>query len=212
MPVFNGQKYIEEAIASVQKQRDCDLELIVVDDGSTDRTPEILQRMTGRVQVVRQDNAGPAAARNAGIRLAEGDWIGFLDADDLWPDDKLSLHLAQLKRAAHAEVVFGWTSAFRLSEDGRKSWEGAPHFFLNVGSALVKREVFEKVGLFDESLHYSEDVDWFMRARDKGIQIDFSQDPVLYYRLHPEGISQQRDPGSLQITQVLYKALQRKNR
>ncbi len=210
IPVFNGEKYIEEAIASVLAQKGAEIEVIVVDDGSTDGTAEILKRFSGQVRLGRQDNAGPSAARNAGLRVARGEWIGFLDADDTWPEGKIASHLAQLSRAPQAEVAFGWTQPFRLSILGEKENVGPPHFFLNVGSSLFRREVFEKVGLFDESLAFSEDVDWFMRARDKGTSIDFSEDVVLHYRLHSEGLSQQRGPGGLQLTQVLHKALQRR--
>src|SRR5690349_13432849 len=91
VPVYNGSDFLSEAIDSIRQQMYGSIEIIVVDDGSTDSTPQIIESFANSIQSIRQDNAGPAAARNAGIRLAHGEVIGFLDADDLWPPDKLKI-------------------------------------------------------------------------------------------------------------------------
>ena len=94
MPVYNGAEFLAEAVASIVAQAYQPLEIIVVDDGSTDETATIVQSLGGEIRYLYQFNQGPAAARNAGLALAQGDLIAFLDVDDLWPADKLAQQMA----------------------------------------------------------------------------------------------------------------------
>ncbi|MBD3561475.1 glycosyltransferase family 2 protein, partial [Planktothrix sp. FACHB-1355] len=107
IPVYNGEKYLAEAIKNVKNQDYQPLEIIVIDDGSTDRTPEVAAAFKDSIRYVSQPNSGPAAARNHGIRIANGDVIAFLDVDDLWSDDKLKLQANYLANNPSVGIVQG---------------------------------------------------------------------------------------------------------
>ena len=110
IPVFDAGGRLLEAIASVERQRYEPLEIVVVDDGSTDDTPALIESLGPRVRALRQPNAGPAAARNRGLAAARGELFAFLDADDLWPDRKLQRQVAALATAPDVDVVLGRVS------------------------------------------------------------------------------------------------------
>src|SRR5262249_46647903 len=103
VPVHNGERFLEQALGSIQRQTHSPVEIIVVDDGSSDQSPAIAGAWAG-AQYVRQEQAGPAAARNAGIRRATGAFISFLDADDLWHPEKLARQLARFAARPDLEV------------------------------------------------------------------------------------------------------------
>ena len=105
IPVYNGEAFVENAIRSALDQRDVDVEVIVIDDGSVDRTPAVLAQFGDRIRVLRQQNAGHVVSRNNGSRLARGDWLAFLDADDEWLPDKLEHQVAALMATPGAGVA-----------------------------------------------------------------------------------------------------------
>ena len=98
VPVYNGAQHLREAVRSIERQDYQPLEIIVVDDGSTDETPRVIASLGDRVRALRQDNAGPAAARNYGITASHGQLLAFCDADDTWPDGKLHLQVGRLQQ------------------------------------------------------------------------------------------------------------------
>ncbi len=184
IPTYNRARYVTKAIESVFAQTCTDYEIIVVDDGSTDDTQEVLQAYAGRVQILRQANGGPSAARNAGIRAARGRWVAFLDSDDEWLPEKLAAQMADV--ADHPEAVAHFTNATFVLSNGqtvglfdvrRFRARGTPHRVFErplirviadeivvLPTFLVRRDVLLDAGLFDTGLSIAEDRDLLMRV------------------------------------------------
>ena len=188
IPVYNGEAFLAEAVESVQRQAYQPLELIIVDDVSTDGTAEVAANLPGHVRYVCQPNHGAPAARNKGLKMARGNVIAFLDADDLWHENKLALQLARLASNPSAEVIVGYSQLLvpTASESKLSKFErfGEPWLFLNLASAVFRKSVFEKVGLFDQELSQTDDLDWFMRARELKVSMIVHHDVVLFHRRH----------------------------
>lgn len=176
IPVYNGEKTIRETIESVINQTFEDFELIVIDDGSQDSTLEIVKSIPdSRLKVFSFPNAGLAASRNRGIKLACGDYISFIDADDLWIPDKLESQLQALQDNPQAAVAYSWTDC--IDEFGDFSRRGnhitiqgnvyaqllLTDFIENGSNLLIRAQAFQKVGYFDESLPAAEDWDMWLR-------------------------------------------------
>lgn len=216
MPVYNGASFLAEALGSVQRQQVQPLEVIIVDDGSTDETAAIAAEFVkdGPCRYFYQPNRGPSAARNKGLSLARGNVIAFLDVDDLWPEDKLARQLACLQDKPQVQVVMGRTQCLRLNETAAapRHFEPFSTPFLTVclGSALYRQSVFERVGLFDETLRFSEDVDWFMRAREQNTPMQVLQETTLFYRLHSDNMTRATDLRDFSFVHVLKRSLDRR--
>lgn len=176
MPVYNAAGTVRAAVESVVRQNLADLELILIDDGSTDSTLAVLDSLcVPGMQVIRQGNAGASAARNRGIASARGQLIAFLDADDQWLPGKLQAQCQALMHAPRAHVAYGWVDFVdeegrfvhrdrRANFDGRVYTQLLVHNFIASGSnILVKREALEHVGGYDESLRAVED--WELNTR-----------------------------------------------
>lgn len=187
IPVFNAELYVAEAINSVLSQSGS-VEVVVVDDASTDGTAEILQSFGDRIKVVSlPKNRGTATARNAGIQQAQGSFIGFLDADDRWFPNVLE-HLLSPLESEEYDFVRGTTKFFRDTADGRELQEQS-FAEIQIGTTLYKRKVFEKVGLFDEEMRYAEDMDWNMRLHEAGCPGKRIDTPILQYRRHGNNLT-----------------------
>ena len=214
IPVFNGERFLREAVQSVLDQKYSPIEIIIVDDGSTDGTATVARSLGETVRYLRQENQGPAAARNRGIEHAQGSLIAFADADDLWPSKKLELQLPYLINDAAIEIVMGRIQQVRLSKtvNGQTQAEefAEPAFSVNLGSAVIRKSVFERVGLFDETMRYSEDVDWFMRAREAGAAIVTIDAVTLLYRQHEENMTRGKSTSELNVLKALKRSLDRR--
>ena len=208
IPVFNGEKFLRDAVESVLAQKYSPLEIIIVDDGSTDGTASVARSFTETVRYLHQANSGPAAARNRGIERAKGSLIAFADADDLWPAAKLELQLPALINDPAIEIVMGRIQQVRLSETGEEFDD--PAFSVNLGSAVIRKTLFERVGLFDETMRYSEDVDWFMRAREGGAAIMTIDAVTLFYRQHEENMTRGKSTSELNVLKTLKRSLDRR--
>jgi glycosyltransferase involved in cell wall biosynthesis len=188
VPTFNGERFLEEALRSALAQTLPPLEVIVVDDGSTDASAEIAEAFGEPVRCIRQENAGVAAARNHGLSVARGEFIAFLDHDDLWPADKLELQVAALRDDSAADIVTGRMRVLGGSVPGR-AWSvedereapGGAH----LPAALIRRSAFDRIGALDESVGgASDDLDWVVRARDLGLRTLTLDAVTLLYRWH----------------------------
>lgn len=216
MPVYNGEKYIAEALESIRRQDYRPLELVVVDDGSTDRTEEIVRGFDLSLRYARQPNRGPSAARNKGLGMARGEVIAFQDADDLWPEGKLALQLPKLADDPSLEIVSGRVQRIKLAgvAGGEEVFEDflEPCISYNLGSALYRRSVFDRVGPFDATMRYSEDVDWLLRARERGVRMLILRQVTLLYRLHGQNMTHGRDIHGVEFINALKKSVDRRQR
>ena len=211
IPVHNAEPFLASTLESVMRQRCDGLEIIVVDDGSTDGSAAIAKGCPGNVRYVFQPNGGPPAARNAGRRLATGELITFLDADDLWTDGRLALQLRLFAEHPTVDVVAGRFQWVRPSSaGGALSPLAAPRNPLSLGTGLFRRHLFATVGELDESLWFSDDVDWYLRARELGIPMLVHDDVVLLYRRHEHNITNDRQRGHAFFLTALKKSLDRR--
>ena len=214
VPCYNAAKFLPDAIASVRAQDYAPIEIIVVDDGSTDDTPQVAAALGAGIRYLRQDNAGPASARNHGLHEARGEFIGFADADDQWPEGKLELQVGRLLAEPSLDVVTGRIRYIELP--GAKKldlpFEGPDNTVahIHLGAGLFRRRVFEKVGLLDETLRISEDFDWFIRAREAGLRIVVLHEVTLLYRLHESNMTRELSARELMLTRVLHDSLARR--
>jgi glycosyltransferase involved in cell wall biosynthesis len=204
IPAYEAERFLAEAIESVLAQTYAPVETIVVDDGSSDRTAEIATRYP-QVTVIRQPNAGPAAARNRGFAASSGDLVAFHDADDLMTPDKLEVQIGHLLAEEEAELVVGeqelivepgaelpfWAegSAAQLPMPARPA-ELAGEPLIHPMTMTMRRPVFERVGDFDPAMQPAEDLDWIFRASELGVSIARLPGVVLRRRVHPASLTQ----------------------
>lgn len=197
VPVHNGERYVAEAVGSVLGQS-ARVEVVVVDDGSSDGSAAVLGELGEAIRVVRQRHAGVSAARNHGVRVARGDWISFLDADDRLHPEKVARQIAELGRPASPEFVdchSAWFWSPELSDvEQRQDPRWGDPFWRRVSRGhisgwLVRRGVFEAVGAFDESMSFSEDTDWLLRLRDRGARSLTLPDVLTFRRLHSANVT-----------------------
>jgi len=195
-PVYNGERYLREALASLFAQDYRPFESIVVDDGSEDSSAAIAQSFPVRYH--RQENQGAAAARNAGIALAGGDLVAWLDSDDLLPPNKLSLQAGYL--AEHPEVgcVVG-RQEIMLEGVEAPEWLTRDAIYgdldgIPLVSAMVRKPVLDELGGFDASFGFAEDRDLFIRMREHGVRIEVLPKIMVYRRFHGENTNFRRRP------------------
>ncbi|MEN9519552.1 MAG: hypothetical protein RLZZ381_2140 [Cyanobacteriota bacterium] len=205
VPAYNAERTILETIQSVQQQTFQDFEIIVIDDGSQDQTVKLVQTIQDqRLQIFAYENGGVSVARNRGISHATGEFVAFLDADDLWTIDKLELQLTALKENPKAGVAYSWTCFMDVDEQGKPvsflpsskySFAGNVYKnllvsdFIHSGSnTLIRRAAIESTGKFDPTLKSCEDWDYWLRLATRW---HFAVVPKhqLLYRRTPESLS-----------------------
>lgn len=212
LPVFNGERFIREAVESIVSQGYPSLEIIIIDDGSTDKTKDIIEEVPVEVRYFRQDNRGPAAARNKGVREATGDFVAFIDVDDLWPKNNLHMLAKELLEDKDVDLVHGYAQLARYNDVTHEcEYAGNPaeSFPYYIGAALYRRSVFTKVGLFDPTLLYGEDTDWFKRAEELKVNIRRLEDVTLIVRRHGKNMTSAKDMVELNHLRVFKKSLDR---
>ena len=216
VPAYNSEKYIAEALQSVLDQNYKPMEIIVVDDGSTDKTTDIVAGFESQVEYVYMENSGPGAARNRGLELAAGDIVGFIDADDLWDKNKLKLQLPFLLEDSSIDIVLGALQRFGHTPifDNKKNFEiqYGPETCYSFGTALMRKSIFDKIGKLEPEMRLAEDTDWFLRARDLDINIFLHDDVVLHYRMHKTNLSSKREVGNSYLLNALQKSIYRRRK
>lgn len=200
IPTYNRAGYLREAIDSVIAQSYRHVEILVVDDGSTDNTRELVHNYTSNIRYIYQENKGPSAARNNGIKNANGHFIAFLDSDDLWHPDKLAKQVAAfIKNPSLGLLATGYeninTSYEMIKEivldDSELKHARRKEIYKNffaTSSVMVKKTCFDKVGWFNEELHFAEDWEMWIRIL-KYYSFDYIPDLLMQYRVHPVKIT-----------------------
>lgn len=196
IPVYNGQRYIGQAIDSILEQTYKDYEIIVIDDGSTDKTRDCIEKYGDKISYVYQANKGPAGAKNTGIRLARGDYLQFLDADDLLLPQKLERQICFLKINPDYEVVYSDYMFFR-EDDLSQQWSREGYrlsgdilyalikdLFFPVHAPLLRSACLKGAGLFNENLITGEDWDLWLRLACSGARFYFLNEVLCLYRRH----------------------------
>lgn len=193
IPVYNAERYIEDTLASVWAQTYPHIEVVVVDDGSKDRSLAILEKYADRIVLVRQKNGGAAAARNAGVQAACGKWIAFLDSDDIWHPEKVARQLASCgnRKWSYTDTLFmgGINDGKRDSDLNTKHAgmvlkELITNNFIGTSGVMIQRKCFLDAGGFDGSLRSIEDWDLWIRLASK-YEIAYVDEPLVQYRIHP---------------------------
>ena len=210
IPVLDGERHISAAVESARLQDPAPREIIVVDDGSTDGTAAIVRALPG-IRYAWQPTGGPGAARNHGARLATGELLAFLDADDAWAPGKTALQATLLREHPDVDLVVGHTQ--RVVEAGSASPApvGDPVFFLHLGAMLVRRTAFDRVGAFEERpAGMGEDVDWFLRAKEIGLRMRFHREVVQVHRYHEANMTRDRGAADRDLVRTFKRSVDRR--
>lgn len=218
VPVWNGERYLAEALDSVLAQTRPPDEIVVVDDGSTDGSADIVRGYGARMRYVFQSNAGSAAARNRGVEEARGDLLCFLDQDDLWVRHKLEWQLRYFATRPATDVCAGQVELFWVAElagEGRRYREHArghrvPGY--TAPAMLARRSAFDRVGRFNPGLTFADATDWFLRAIDLGLDIAVLPEVVLHHRMHRLNLTRQRDASKREFVRIVKTTLDRRRR
>ncbi len=196
IPVRNGENYLAEALESALDQTYPNKEIVVVDDGSTDGTREIVERFS--VRSLHQDPRGVGAARNRGVTHAAGEYLAFLDHDDLWEKTKLTAQMTLLLEKKSDPLVFAQVRPFlcsTLTEDERRAIsvnEAIVPGYIS-GTLLLSQKRFREIGPFSETGHVGEFIEWYARALDRNLPIAMLQKVALYRRIHRSNMGRKPD-------------------
>lgn len=217
LPVKNGENYIQAALETLIANTSVQDEIIVIDDGSTDSTVIIInesQKFCPYLNLIRGGGLGPARARNLGLLKANGKFVAFIDHDDLWPSGRLERHLSLMQNSERVDAVVGKTQYFCSDGTALNGFKfldanNALHH-VHLGASTFRRQLFEQVGLFNESLMFSEDHDFFLRIREKAFNLHFDDAISLMYRIHGTNMTQAKSLHELEIFKVLHDSIKRR--
>jgi len=204
LPAYNAAAFIEPTLHSVLNQTYKDFEFIVVDDGSTDATRQVLEKYADKIQYVYKNNGGQSSSRNAGIKIAQGKYIALIDHDDLWLEQKLELQVREIQKSQTVGMVTCGSVLFRGNVDVESEIpriNSKPRQQLirelllknllgSCSKTLIRTECFRTLGLFDESLRMAEDWDLYLRIA-QAYDIRCIEKPLVRYRLHERNFSTQ---------------------
>jgi glycosyltransferase involved in cell wall biosynthesis len=202
VPAFNSGKYIIDTLDSIFAQTYPAIEVIVVDDGSTDGTREIVRAYPQKVKLLMQNDSGPAETRNAGLQSAAGSFIAFLDADDLWVPEKLSKQMSHFENdpaldlcVSHAQMF--WPKHLEAEVEKYQNYmRSGPIPGYATTTLLAKRYVFDKIGLFDSHYWFGDATDWFLRAKEAGLKFEMVPEVLTLHRMHETNLTRRRSKAS----------------
>lgn len=189
IPVYNGEKYLNEAINSILDQSYKPFELIIIDDGSNDSTAEIVKTYKEDLIYLYQENTGIAASRNRGISVAKSEYISFLDADNIWIKKKLQKQKERLFEDPSIDIIFGMIEHFYspdTDEIFRRSVRcpSAPLQGIDTNTMLIKRSTFLQVGLFSTDYKIGDFIEWYARAQENDLKAYCIPEVLLKRRIH----------------------------
>jgi len=193
IPAYNRERYLAETIQSVLAQAYHPIEIIVVDDGSTDGTADVAGSFSSIVRYFFQPNSGCSAAFNTGVEKAEGNYLSFLGSDDTWTEKKLKLQMEVLRSDPEIDMVFGHVIHFFSPEleQSKRDQLLCPTGKMpgyHAGTMVIRREAFFRVGLFDANYQTGEFLDWYSRAKEKGLREVLLPEVVMKRRLHSSNL------------------------
>jgi glycosyltransferase involved in cell wall biosynthesis len=190
IPVFNAEKYVAEAIRSVLSQTYKNVELICINDKSTDNSLSILESFGNKIILINnEDNRGTAESRNKGIRLARGEFLAFIDNDDIWESNKLEVQMNQFNNDPRLDILFSYMQCFispELREEGGKLRYCPPDPIPGYipSTILVKRTSFEKAGYFESKWKNGESIAWMVKAKEAGLNFGVVDQVLVQRRIH----------------------------
>jgi glycosyltransferase involved in cell wall biosynthesis len=215
IPVYNGARYLSDCIRSVLAQTEPPAEIIVIDDGSEDDTPQVAAEWSAHVRYERRGHGGISFARNEGLKLVTTEYIAFIDSDDLWLPRKLEWQLAALRGEAGPAMAFGQVEQF-ISEDVpvekaaklRIPAEAQPGFYAS--ALLTRHRDWVRVGAFDETIGIGEFIDWYARAKDAGLKPIVLPEVVCRRRVHANNTMRREAHRKSEYARTLKKVLDRR--
>jgi glycosyltransferase involved in cell wall biosynthesis len=198
VPVYNGEQYIEAALNSLLREKGLSLDIIVIDDGSTDRTIEIVSRImtaNSSVRLLPGSHAGVSKARNLGLSAVHPttDYITFLDSDDLNPPGRIARQLNKLKEHPEQECIVGLVEFFETADENEgRPLPGSKTMAIRgiqLAAALFSKSVFDRIGSFDEEMQQGEDTDFFLRLLESQTNYILEDEVAVFYRRHPHNMT-----------------------
>lgn len=216
LPVCNGQQFISYSIESVLNQTHKNIELIVIDDGSTDQTKKLINQINDRrIKYIYQENQGPSAARNTGIKNSTGYYVAFIDHDDIWYQNKLARQLARLKNSFEFSLLYCRYNLVFEYPDKNYNWikniDGTLNTFYGIPSSLfVKRNVFYKLGLFNHNYKTGEDVDFLMRIKESCLNYTVLEETLFDKNIHDNNISKNIELSRKTLPVIFLNSIKRK--
>lgn len=215
LAVYNGEKYLNEAIETVLAQTYSPIELLIVNDGSQDRTESIAQTYGSKIRYFYQPNQGQPTAANLGIRMAQGSYLAFQDADDLYLSDKIALQVEFLEARPHVDLVFGHVEQFfspelSLEVRGKLVCPSGINPGYLAAAGLFRKECFERVGPLNEEQRMGVFIEWYMRSTEKGLKNALIPNLVLRRRIHGNNMAISSEHSRLEYVQIVKAALKRR--
>ena len=215
VPVYNGAAYLNDTIATILRQTCAAHEIVIVDDGSTDGSRQIAEAYLPVVRYLRKENGGAASARNLGIANATGDFLAFIDQDDLWHEEKLARQMACFEAEPALDLCYTlvdlfWESGLAEEErayEGHRRTRHVPGYVMP--TLLGRRAAFDRVGALDESLIFGDGSDWAMRAMDAGLHIKLLPEVLLYHRMHKNNLTRDRERSQDEFLRIVRARLDR---
>ncbi|MDZ4769543.1 MAG: glycosyltransferase family A protein [Chloroflexota bacterium] len=197
VPVYNGARFLPDVITTVREQAYAPLEVVLIDDGSTDGGGVLMDEIAFEssdwsVRVVHQPNLGAAGARNTGVARARGGLIKFLDVDDLLPPGSIAAQVARLSAQPDLDILSGLVQMVLMPDarlDNPVTATAAPMLSFNLGAALIRSDVIARAGGFDQTMAAAEDMDFFLRCVEMDCTIAIAPTISLYYRRHADNMT-----------------------
>jgi glycosyltransferase involved in cell wall biosynthesis len=215
IPVYNAAKYLAEAIESVLSQTYNNVEVIAVNDGSTDNSLEVLSAYSNRIQIISSANKGIGSARNLAIHQSKGSFLAFLDADDFWELNKLEVQMQVFASNPNLDIVYCSFKEF-LSPDmtseliQKRILKPTAMSGAIAGTSLVKRTAFDKVGLFSEQWKTGEYIDWYARAKEQNLTVKHIDNCLYHRRSHSDNHTFRESESKRDYLHVLKASLDRR--
>lgn len=225
IPTYNRASLLAEALESVLNQTYKYFEIIVVDDGSTDSTDAVIKPYIGSIKYIRQNNQGNGAARNTGIKEAKGEFVAFLDSDDLWLPDKLEKQIKYLQEHPDVDMVYGNGIIFGNTKDSGRSLishkkarqlskkvtlrDEFMKSTIRSSTILIRKNILDELGGFDPNLRVCVDGDFSLRTLSK-YKVAFMDDILIRYRKHDGNISSNREQRMIHSIRLIQNLLSNK--